>query len=228
MGEEREKALARERALVILQVHSGSLTAQEGARRLGVSRKTYYEWEQRALGAMTLALENRPPGRLPVPVDEENERLRRQVKELEQKLFLTEKAMEVKELRWAYESLRGDSGEKNRQAAGKSRRGDQADPGDHRRGERAHQKILPSGLSSPAGSQTQLQPMAPADEGRRGCGQRSGPQEGRSIRSGWIGRGHPLFAPWNQAQLWNDEVVPMLSPKRVTAATGADGGAGAT
>jgi len=115
MGEEQEKALARERALVILQVRSGTLTAREGAKRLGVSRKTYYEWEQRALGAMTLALENRPPGRLPAPLDEEKEGLRRQVKDLEQKLFLTEKAMEVKELRWAYDSLRKDDGKKNRQ-----------------------------------------------------------------------------------------------------------------
>jgi len=119
MEEEREKALARERALVILQVRSGALTAREGAKRLGVSRKTYYEWEQRALGAMTLALENRPPGRLPAPLDEEKEGLRRQVKELEKKLFLTEKAMEVKELRWAYDSLRKDDAKKNRQAGRK-------------------------------------------------------------------------------------------------------------
>ena len=119
MEEEREKALARERALVILQVRSGALTAREGAKRLGVSRKTYYEWEQRALGAMTLALENRPPGRLPAPLDEEKEGLRRQLKELEKKLFLTEKAMEVKELRWAYDSLRKDDAKKNRQAGRK-------------------------------------------------------------------------------------------------------------
>jgi transposase len=119
MGEEREKALARERALVILQVRSGALSAREGARRLGISRKTYYEWEQRALGAMTLALESRPPGRLPVPMDEEKESLRRQVKELEKKLFLTQKVMEVRELRWAYESLRKEDAKKNRQAGGK-------------------------------------------------------------------------------------------------------------
>ena len=68
---------------------------------------------------MTLALENRPPGRLPVPLDEEKEGLRRQVKELEKKLFLTEKAMEVKELRWAYDSRRKDDAKKNRQAGRK-------------------------------------------------------------------------------------------------------------
>jgi transposase len=41
---EKELKLARQRALVILQVRSGALTAKEGAKLLGVSRKTYYEW----------------------------------------------------------------------------------------------------------------------------------------------------------------------------------------
>ena len=57
---EKNKKLARERALVILQVRSGALTAKEGAQLLGVSRKTYYEWEEKSLRAMALALENRP------------------------------------------------------------------------------------------------------------------------------------------------------------------------
>ena len=45
---EKEQKLARERALVILQVRSGALTAKEGAKLLGVSRKTYYEWEEKS------------------------------------------------------------------------------------------------------------------------------------------------------------------------------------
>ena len=49
---EQEKKLARERASIILQVRSGALPAKEGAERLGISRKTYYEWEDRALQAM--------------------------------------------------------------------------------------------------------------------------------------------------------------------------------
>ena len=59
---EQERKLARERASIILQVRSGALTATEGAERLGVSRKTYYEWEDRALEAMALALENHQAG----------------------------------------------------------------------------------------------------------------------------------------------------------------------
>jgi transposase len=108
------KKLARERALVILQVRSGMLTASEGAQRLGVSRKTYYEWEERALEAMALALENRPIGRPPASMDEEKEDLRRQIRELEKKLDLAEKTIEVKELLTAYDSFKDVGSKKNK------------------------------------------------------------------------------------------------------------------
>src|SRR4030043_629858 len=87
---ENNKKLARERAMVILHVRSGALTAKEGAKLLGVSRKTYYEWEERSLKAMALALENRPSGRPFVPIDEEKERLQGRIQELEKKLYLAE------------------------------------------------------------------------------------------------------------------------------------------
>jgi transposase len=111
---EKDQKLARQRALVILQVRSGLLTAKEGAKRLGVSRKTYYEWEEKSLKAMALALENRPVGRPPVPVDEEKEMLRERVRELEKKLDLAEKTIEVKELLVAYEEFRDRGIKKNR------------------------------------------------------------------------------------------------------------------
>jgi transposase len=111
---EQNKKLARERALVILQVRSGVLIAKEGAKLLGVSRKTYYEWEEKSLKAMVLALENRPAGRPPAPVDEEKETLRERVRELEKKLDLAEKTIEVKELLAAYEGFRGSGAKKNR------------------------------------------------------------------------------------------------------------------
>jgi transposase len=111
---EKEQGLARQRALVILQVRSGVLTAKEGAQRLGVSRKTYYEWEERALKAMALALENRPVGRPPVAVDEEKETLRDRVQELEKKLYLSEKTIEVKEILAAYGEFRDKDTKKNR------------------------------------------------------------------------------------------------------------------
>ena len=117
-GEEQERA--RQRALVILKVRSGAFTATQGAHALGVSRKTYYEWEEKSLKAMALALENQPAGRPPAPVDEEKEALRERIRELEKKLDLAEKTIEVKELLGAYEELRRKGSKKNR-SIGKKR-----------------------------------------------------------------------------------------------------------
>jgi transposase len=111
---DKEQELARERALVILRVRSGTMTAKQGAQALGVSRKTYYQWEERALKAMALALENRVAGRPCVSTDEEKETLRQRIRELEKKLYLTEKTLEVKELLAAYEEFRHGDAKKNR------------------------------------------------------------------------------------------------------------------
>ena len=111
---DKEQELARERALVILRVRSGAMTAKQGAQALGVSRKTYYQWEERALKAMALALENRVAGRPCVSTDEEKETLRQRIRELEKKLDLAEKTLEVKELLAAYDMFRDRGAKKNR------------------------------------------------------------------------------------------------------------------
>ncbi len=116
---EENKKLARERAMVILQVRSGALTAKEGAKRLGISRKTYYEWEEKSLGAMALALENRSAGRPTLPVDQEKEMLREKIRELEKKLDLAEKTIEVKDLLGAYKEFQEKDTKKNRRAGRK-------------------------------------------------------------------------------------------------------------
>ena len=89
--------------------------------RLGISRKTYYEWEDRALQAMALALENHSPGRPPVPLDAEKEELQSKVRDLEKRLYLAEKTIEVKDLFSAYDlheakknKMKKEKGEKRR------------------------------------------------------------------------------------------------------------------
>jgi transposase len=119
---EKEKKLARDRASIILQVRSGALAATEGAERLGISRKTYYEWEDRALQAMALALENHAPGRPSVPLDVEKEELQRKVRDLEKKLYLAEKTIEVKDLLSAFDLHEAKKKEK-KQKGGKRRSG---------------------------------------------------------------------------------------------------------
>ena len=105
----RDEELARKRAAVIFAVRSGQITAEEGAKRLGVSRKTYYEWERRALEAITEALEDRAPGRPGTPKDEEKERLQQEIAELQNKLFVAEKKVEVRDMLHAYELQRANS-----------------------------------------------------------------------------------------------------------------------
>jgi len=116
-----EKKLARERAAVILMVRSGKLTATEGAERLGISRKTYYEWEDRALQAMAEALENQAPGRPPAPLDPEKEELQGKVNELEKKLYLAEKTIEVKDLLTAYDLHEAKKNQTKKSPDGKKR-----------------------------------------------------------------------------------------------------------
>ncbi len=118
---EKERKLARERAVIILQVRSGALTATEGAERLGISRKTYYEWEGRALQAMALALENHAPGRPAVPLDAEKEDLQKKVQDLEKKLYLAEKTIEVKAVLSAYDLHEAKKNQKKKQKVGKKR-----------------------------------------------------------------------------------------------------------
>jgi transposase len=118
---EKERKLARERAAIILQVRSGKMTAMEGAERLGVSRKTYYEWEDRALQAMALALENQAPGRPPVPLDAEKEELQSKVRDLEKRLYLAEKTIEVKDLLSAYDLHEAKKNRKEKKKGGKKR-----------------------------------------------------------------------------------------------------------
>ena len=54
---------AQLRASVIMRVQKGEITATEGARLLGVSRKTYYQWEKRGLSGLLSGVSELEPGR---------------------------------------------------------------------------------------------------------------------------------------------------------------------
>jgi len=76
---------------LILQVLSNQKTASEAAQQMGVSRKTYYKWENRVLTAIRTSLEEHPGGRPRQSVDlekvallKEQARLQARVQELEQ------------------------------------------------------------------------------------------------------------------------------------------------
>jgi len=103
MSDSEDKELALKRTAVVFAVRSGQITAEEGARRLGVSRKTYYEWEHRALQAMTAAMEDKAPGRPSTPQDEEKQCLQDENTELRNKLSVALKTVEVRDMLHAYE-----------------------------------------------------------------------------------------------------------------------------
>ncbi len=94
---ESQEQLARRRAALVVQVQSGQITATEAAAQLGVSRKTYYQWEKRALAAMVSALQDRPGGRPATTQDPQNEALELQNQELLQQKAVLEETLAIRE-----------------------------------------------------------------------------------------------------------------------------------
>lgn len=107
MNEAENKA--RQRAQVILQVRSGQITATEGARLLGVSRKTYYQWEQRGLKGMMHSLEERETGRPEEKPDPQQEAQAQRIRELEKELEAAKQVAEVRSYLLAIERQREKS-----------------------------------------------------------------------------------------------------------------------
>lgn len=58
-----ESLLMKKRFVTVYEVNAGLITATEGAERLGVSRKTFYEYMEAFLSAAAAALTPGDPGR---------------------------------------------------------------------------------------------------------------------------------------------------------------------
>jgi transposase len=74
------------------------MTASEAAKQLGVSRKTYYKWEQRGLSSLLDGLSDQAPGR---PEKEDNPAeaaLEKQLAEVKRQNDLLEQKMALKDL----------------------------------------------------------------------------------------------------------------------------------
>ncbi len=96
MNEKERKAKLR--AEMILKVRSGLITAKEASKILGVSRKTYYQWEKRGLEGLMGALAENAPGRKPKEVDTEKENLKKQNQALEGEVKLLRASLRIKEV----------------------------------------------------------------------------------------------------------------------------------
>src|SRR6516225_3444426 len=102
------------RASLILQVRTGQLTAQEGARQLGISRQAFYKWEKRGLEALLNALQDEPPGRPKGTTDPEKDQHKSRVEHLEQQVRLYEQRDNLRTLLKQMESRsERDSTKKN-------------------------------------------------------------------------------------------------------------------
>ena len=89
---------ALQRAEVIMKVRCGLLTASQAARQLGVSRKTYYKWEQRGLSALLGSLEDQPAGRPQKPVDRQRQALEKQLAQANRETALMRHKMALKDV----------------------------------------------------------------------------------------------------------------------------------
>lgn len=88
----------RQWAEKIVQVQSGVLTATEAARRLGVSRKTYYKRENRALAGLMKGLQDRESGRPGTAPDPEKQQLLKTVAELQRQNELLQQRLRIREV----------------------------------------------------------------------------------------------------------------------------------
>lgn len=89
---------ARLRAEVIMKVRCGLLTAQQAAEHLGVSRKTYYKWEERGLCALLSNLADQSSGRPCRPVESEKQALERQLEQARRECAILKHKMALKDV----------------------------------------------------------------------------------------------------------------------------------
>ena len=81
-----------------LEVRGGTLSATDAATRLGISRKTYYEKENRLMQALMEAGTPKPPGRPTSRGDPETERLRCQNRDLQQQVEVLEQRSRIQQM----------------------------------------------------------------------------------------------------------------------------------
>lgn len=89
---------ARLRAELIMKVRCGLLTARQAADRMGVSRKTFYKWEQRGLNALLDNVIDQPPGRRAHPPNDRLQLLEKQLSQAHREIELLNHKMALKDV----------------------------------------------------------------------------------------------------------------------------------
>lgn len=91
-------AEAEQMMQLIMQVRGGTLSATEAARQMGISRKTWYERENRVLRAMNEALEPGKPGRPRSQGDPETQQLRSEISDLQAQVQILEQRIRIQQM----------------------------------------------------------------------------------------------------------------------------------
>lgn len=99
-AEKKEQSqAARQRAEIIMKVRCGLLTATQAAQLLGVSRKTYYKWEQRGLSALLEGVQDQEGGRPETPAEHiQKAAFDKELTALKQQNELLEKQLKLKDI----------------------------------------------------------------------------------------------------------------------------------
>lgn len=97
---------AKQRAAVILRVRAGEITASQGAEILGISRKTYYEWEKKGLQGMMDQLRDQSPGRPQQTVDPQKAAMEKENASLKARMAELEQVAEIRAVMRKVDALR--------------------------------------------------------------------------------------------------------------------------
>ena len=92
------KVKAEELVRAFLEVRGGMLSATDAAARLGISRKTYYERENRLMQALMEAGTPKPPGRPSSQADPETQKLRSENQSLQQQVQILEQRSRIQQM----------------------------------------------------------------------------------------------------------------------------------
>ena len=207
------KADTREWIEAVIQVRSGLMKAAEAARRLGISRKTYYKREKRVLAAMMAALADRSSGRPGVEVDEEKERLKAKVADLEQERTLLQNRLRIRDL------LNAPLVEQP--AKKKGRKGNDHGAGS-RTDENSNGTVVPADLPEHSRCVSKLDAVEVSPGSEVGSRSASRPQEVGAARLGYDPKGGSSPAAWEEANQRNGETSSMLPGDDLPAGTGRD------
>ncbi len=93
-----EDIKARQRMQVIVEHLAGRMNATQAAQALGVSRKTFYEWLERARAAMSEALRDRAGGRPGKPEDAQKAQLQAELESLKKDRQVLEARLMLKDV----------------------------------------------------------------------------------------------------------------------------------